>query len=112
MSRLADTLLDNKGFNQYGQAPAVDIRKGGQMGHAPVFDAYVSNASYIRRNLIAILIEAPRGSGGFGYDPVFLPEMSDLTFAELPLEKKNAVSHRAQAMWRLAQWLDEHHRRR
>lgn len=61
MSRLADTLLDNKGFNQYGQAPAVDIRKGGQMGHAPVFDSYVSNASYIRRNLIAILIEAPRG---------------------------------------------------
>lgn len=58
------------------------------------------------------IIEAPRGSGGFGYDPIFLPAMSDLTFAELPLEKKNAISHRAQAMWRLAQWLDEHHRRR
>ena len=59
-----------------------------------------------------VIIEAPRGTGGFGYDPVFLPEMSDLTFAELPLAKKNAVSHRAQAMWRLAKWLDEHHRRR
>lgn len=59
-----------------------------------------------------VIIETPRGTGGFGYDPVFLPEMSDLTFAELPLAKKNAVSHRAQAMWRLAKWLDEHHRRR
>lgn len=49
----------------------------------------------------------PRGNGGFGYDPVFLPHMSDLTFAELPAEKKNAISHRAQAVWRLAQALSE-----
>ncbi|QQR87460.1 MAG: RdgB/HAM1 family non-canonical purine NTP pyrophosphatase [Flavobacteriales bacterium] len=49
----------------------------------------------------------PRGTGGFGYDPVFLPHMSDLTFAELPIEKKNAISHRAQAVWRLAQALSE-----
>ncbi|HNE79422.1 MAG TPA: RdgB/HAM1 family non-canonical purine NTP pyrophosphatase, partial [Flavobacteriales bacterium] len=37
-----------------------------------------------------------RGSGGFGYDPVFLPEMSDLTFAELDPVRKNAISHRGQ----------------
>lgn len=53
------------------------------------------------------ITEAPRGSGGFGYDPVFLPEMSELTFAELPLEKKNAISHRGRAMWRFAQWFHE-----
>jgi XTP/dITP diphosphohydrolase len=50
---------------------------------------------------------APHGTGGFGYDPVFLPEMSDLTFAELPVAKKNAISHRGRAMWRFAQWLHE-----
>ncbi|MEO8068092.1 MAG: RdgB/HAM1 family non-canonical purine NTP pyrophosphatase [Flavobacteriales bacterium] len=49
----------------------------------------------------------PRGTGGFGYDPVFLPHMSDLTFAELPIEKKNAISHRAQAVWRFARFLSE-----
>jgi XTP/dITP diphosphohydrolase len=38
------------------------------------------------------------GSGGFGYDPVFRPEGSDRTFAEMSLEEKNAISHRARAV--------------
>ncbi|MGI0151271.1 MAG: non-canonical purine NTP pyrophosphatase [Thermoplasmata archaeon] len=40
---------------------------------------------------------APRGRGGFGYDPIFLPGRSLVCFAELPLEGKNALSHRARA---------------
>ena len=39
----------------------------------------------------------PHGDGGFGYDPVFLPEGSDLTVAELPQEVKDQASHRALA---------------
>jgi len=39
-----------------------------------------------------------RGSGGFGYDSVFLPEGSDLSFAELPMEEKNRTSHRGRAI--------------
>ena len=53
---------------------------------------------------------APRGSGGFGYDPIFLPEMSGLTFAELDSTRKNAISHRAHAVWKLAVWLAEDRR--
>lgn len=49
----------------------------------------------------------PRGSNGFGYDPVFLPEMSDLTFAELDSVRKNAISHRGHAVWKLVQFLAE-----
>jgi XTP/dITP diphosphohydrolase len=41
---------------------------------------------------------APRGSGGFGYDPVFIPAGGQRTAAELPAEEKNRVSHRAQAL--------------
>jgi XTP/dITP diphosphohydrolase len=41
--------------------------------------------------------EAPRGEGGFGYDPVFIPEGSDLTVAEWPQELKDQASHRALA---------------
>lgn len=46
-----------------------------------------------------------RGSNGFGYDPVFLPEMSDLTFAELDAVQKNAISHRGHAVWKLVRFL-------
>lgn len=58
------------------------------------------------------IIDAPRGAGGFGYDPVFLPHMSDLTFAELDPMRKNAISHRGQAVWKLVHWLMEDHRAR
>jgi XTP/dITP diphosphohydrolase len=40
---------------------------------------------------------APRGGGGFGYDPVFVDPASGLTFAEMPAAVKNRVSHRARA---------------
>ncbi len=41
---------------------------------------------------------APRGSGGFGYDPVFIDPASGRTFAELPAEAKNGFSHRRRAL--------------
>jgi XTP/dITP diphosphohydrolase len=44
-----------------------------------------------------IILEAPRGSGGFGYDPVFLPDGHLQTFAEMDLVMKNGLSHRARA---------------
>ena len=43
------------------------------------------------------IAEAPRGEGGFGYDPVFVPEGSDLTVAQWPQERKDQASHRALA---------------
>lgn len=41
---------------------------------------------------------SPRGEGGFGYDPIFVPEGEELTFAEMPLAEKNRRSHRALAL--------------
>ena len=46
--------------------------------------------------------EEERGEHGFGYDPVFCPEGQVLTFAQLPTEYKNTISHRARAMKKLA----------
>lgn len=44
------------------------------------------------------IARAPRGDGGFGYDPVFVPTGESRTAAQLPAPEKNAVSHRAQAL--------------
>jgi XTP/dITP diphosphohydrolase len=43
------------------------------------------------------LIRIPRGSGGFGYDPIFLPDGFDQTTAEMTAEEKDAISHRGRA---------------
>ncbi|MEM6429958.1 MAG: RdgB/HAM1 family non-canonical purine NTP pyrophosphatase [Deinococcota bacterium] len=51
------------------------------------------------------LLEAPRGEGGFGYDPIFLSGDLDKTFAEASLEEKQQISHRAQALRGLREWL-------
>lgn len=53
------------------------------------------------------IIEEQRGEAGFGYDPVFVPEGKDQTFAELGNDVKNQISHRALATYQLAQFLTE-----
>lgn len=45
-----------------------------------------------------VIAEAPHGSNGFGYDPLFVPRGSKKTYAEMTLEEKNSVSHRAAAL--------------
>ncbi|AYL98646.1 non-canonical purine NTP diphosphatase [Mucilaginibacter celer] len=47
------------------------------------------------------------GEGGFGYDPIFEPEGYDITFAEMSMTEKNAISHRAKAMEQLIAFLNK-----
>ncbi len=47
--------------------------------------------------LAGVIAEAPRGTNGFGYDPVFVPAGETRTYAELSDQEKNAISHRAKA---------------
>ena len=52
-----------------------------------------------------VIVDLARGRNGFGYDPIFVPEGFDRTFAELPTEIKNKISHRAKAITRLREAL-------
>jgi XTP/dITP diphosphohydrolase len=54
-----------------------------------------------------VLIRSRRGTGGFGYDPVFLPHGHDRTTAEMSDEEKNAISHRGRAFRALVPAIDE-----
>jgi XTP/dITP diphosphohydrolase len=56
----------------------------------------------VRGELVGTLLTAPRGDGGFGYDPILQPEGYDRSCAELSPEEKNAISHRGQAFRALA----------
>jgi XTP/dITP diphosphohydrolase len=53
------------------------------------------------------IVEAPRGNQGFGYDPVFQPEKELRTFAEMTLTEKNQIAHRARALEKFKNFLDE-----
>ena len=52
------------------------------------------------------ILFAPKGTGGFGYDPVFVPEGYAETFAEMGAEEKNRISHRARAVQKLCDYLN------
>ena len=53
------------------------------------------------------VLEKATGSGGFGYDPVFIPEGDDRSFANMPAEEKNRYSHRAKAVAKLIDFLQK-----
>jgi XTP/dITP diphosphohydrolase len=57
------------------------------------------------------ILEAPRGSGGFGYDPLFLFPALGKTFAELTPEEKAEVSHRGAAFRKFLEWYERGHQR-
>jgi XTP/dITP diphosphohydrolase len=71
-------------------------------GEPSVFDGSVSG----------IISDGPRGNGGFGFDPIFVPDGQKLTFGEFTLEDKCAVSHRGDALRKFARWWHASHRLR
>ena len=66
----------------------------------------IDNQEYLFEGIVnGQIIESERGVDGFGYDPVFLPDGYSLTFAEMMLDQKNLISHRARAVGKLIEFL-------
>ncbi len=70
----------------------------------------LDNKEYLFEGIVkGIILRTYRGEGGFGYDPIFLPEGYDQTFAEMPFTLKNKISHRGIAINNLLHFLNSHH---
>jgi len=67
----------------------------------------IDNKEYLFEGIVyGHISEEKKGTDGFGYDPIFRPEGYDRTYAEMSLEEKNIMSHRALAVDKLKQFLD------
>ncbi|MDF1550626.1 MAG: non-canonical purine NTP diphosphatase [Bacteroidales bacterium] len=71
-----------------------------------VISLIIKNKRYQFEGIVnGTIIKDKRGKGGFGYDPVFVPDGYDITFAEMDAEKKNKISHRGRAVKKLVEFL-------
>ena len=77
--------------------------RGAQFVCAAAFVAPNGYEKVLRAEMAGTLVEAPRGSNGFGYDPIFLPEGFSQTTGEMDAQLKDSISHRGKAMRALAQ---------
>ena len=71
------------------------------------YDIQDTKGYYFEGEVNGKIATAPRGSNGFGYDPLFIPEGFDKTFAELDASEKNKMSHRANALKRFKLFMDK-----
>ena len=60
-----------------------------------------------RGEVYGTIIDAPRGENGFGYDPIFMPDGFDKTFGEMSDEEKNKISHRANAIEKVIEFVED-----
>ena len=83
-------------------ADVPDERRGAAFVCAAAYALPDGRSEVVLGELRGTLIRAPRGTNGFGYDPIFVPHGYDVTSAELSPEEKDAISHRGQAFRALA----------
>lgn len=71
-----------------------------------VISLIINNKKYLFEGVIdGIILHIPRGKDGFGYDPIFQPKGFKKTFAEMSMEEKSKISHRATAVKKLVGFL-------
>jgi XTP/dITP diphosphohydrolase len=79
-----------------------DERRGAHFSCVAALVLPSGNETLSEGTLVGRLIREPRGAGGFGYDPIFVPDGEDRTTAEMSAAEKDAISHRGRAFRGLA----------
>ena len=79
-------------------ADVPDERRTAAFVCAAVLAAPDGSTEAVEGRMVGRVIREPRGSNGFGYDPLFVPDGYELTSAELPPAEKDAISHRGKAL--------------
>ena len=82
-----------------------DVKDRRALFKSVVAFAYDEGVKVFTGTVTGNITEEERGSHGFGFDPIFIPEGSTRTFAEMSLEEKNRLSHRGKAVSKLIEWL-------
>src|SRR5688500_4223670 len=96
LSKLIETLREFPDAQRSAQFRCVLLAIG-SLGEERTFEGMCSGR----------LLKVPRGGGGFGYDPLFVPDGYHQSFSELGDDVKNRIGHRARAWARLAEWVRE-----
>ncbi|MDQ1617699.1 MAG: XTP/dITP diphosphohydrolase [Actinomycetota bacterium] len=84
-----------------------DEHRGGRFECAAALVLASGEERVTQGRIDGVLIREPRGTGGFGYDPAFVPHGYEVTTAEMAPPAKNAISHRGRAFRELAPFIDE-----
>jgi XTP/dITP diphosphohydrolase len=79
-------------------ADVPDERRGAHFACAAALVTTTGEEHVVEGTVDGVLLRERRGSGGFGYDPIFLPDGFEVTTAEMAPEQKDAISHRGRAM--------------
>jgi XTP/dITP diphosphohydrolase len=71
-----------------------------------IFALILNNQEYIFEGTVnGIITTQPQGEQGFGYDPIFIPDGFNCTFAQMTIQQKNQISHRSQALNKMIEFL-------
>jgi|ERR1700678_3621413 XTP/dITP diphosphohydrolase len=82
-----------------------DERRGANFTCAAALARPDGTSDVVLGEITGHLIRVPRGSGGFGYDPIFVPDGYDVTTAEMTADEKDSISHRGKAFRALAPFI-------
>lgn len=97
-------------FKSIGNDGILRLMKGVENREAyfkSVIAFYDGNIRFFEGRCYGSISEVARGNGGFGYDPIFIPEGGAKTFGEMGREEKNSYSHRGMAVKKFREFLNE-----